>query len=164
MNAASGATGGGMSTNLYCGGVFELEPDEALIVENTIQLPPQYVGFQIGNLWGESMEYGSRLGSLNGFQAKPDGDGVIRMVIAHDDPGVPNWIDTHGHREGFLTPRWAYSEQPPTDQWPKITATKVPFAKIRDHLPADTPHVSPDERRAQIAVRQRHMQKRYRVF
>lgn len=39
VNAASGATGGGQSTNLYAGGVFELEPDEALIIENAIRLP-----------------------------------------------------------------------------------------------------------------------------
>jgi hypothetical protein len=48
VNAASGTTGGGQSTNLYAGGVFELEPDEALIIESTMQLPPQYVGFQAG--------------------------------------------------------------------------------------------------------------------
>lgn len=164
MNAAAGATGGGMSTNLYCGGVFELEPDEALIIENRIQRDPQYIGFQIGNLWGESMEYGERLGSLNGYQAEPDADGVIRLVIAHEDPGVPNWIDTSGHREGFLTPRWAYSEQPPTEEWPTITATKVPFAEIRTHLPAETRSVSSEERRAQLAVRREHVQKRFRAF
>jgi len=33
-NAASGATGGGMSTNIYAGGVYELGPDEALLVES----------------------------------------------------------------------------------------------------------------------------------
>ncbi len=164
MNAATGATGGGMSTNLYCGGVFELEPDEALIVENTITLPTQYTGFQIGNLWGESMEYGERLGSLNGFQVEPDADGVIRLVIAHEDPGVPNWIDTSGHREGFLTPRWAYSEQPPPEQWPTITATRVKLADVRAHLPAETRTVTPAERRAQLAVRRMHVQKRFRAF
>jgi hypothetical protein len=40
VNAASGATGGGQSTNLYAGGIFELEPDEALVIENRVQLPP----------------------------------------------------------------------------------------------------------------------------
>ena len=164
MNAASGATGGGMSTNLYAGGVFELEPDEALIVESTVRLPPQYFGFQLGNLWGESMEYANSLGSLNGHQAEADPDGVIRLVVAHRDPGVPNWLDTTGHREGFLTPRWAYSETPPTDQWPTITATKVAFDAIREHLPETTRRVSPEERREQIRARQCHVQRRYRVF
>ncbi len=164
VNAASGATGGGMSTNLYAGGVFELERDEALIIENTVELAPQYIGFQIGNLWGESVEYGNQIGSLNGAQSEWDADGVIRLVVAHRDPGVPNWIDTTGHREGFLTPRWAYSEKPPQDQWPTITAHRVKFDQIRQHLPPETRHVGPEERREQIRIRQEHVRRRYRCF
>ena len=164
MNAASGATGGGMGTNLYAGGVFELEEDEALVIENRVRRPAQYVGFQLGNLWGESLEYGHRTGSLNGAQMHTDADGVARLVVAHRDPGVPNWLDTAGHREGFLTPRWAYSETPPPEDWPSISATKVRFDEIRTHLPADTPAVTPGERAEQIALRARHVQKRFRVF
>ena len=164
INAAAGETGGGMSTNLYAGGVFELGPDEALIVETQISLRPQYFGFQVANLWGESIEYGDTFGSLNGSQSETDPDGVIRLVIAHRDPGVPNWLDTTGHAEGFLTPRWAYSETPPADQWPTISAKKVPFAAIREHLHPDTREVSSEERRRQIEARQAHVRKRYRVF
>ncbi len=164
INAASGATGGGMSTNLYAGGVFELAPDEALIVENHIPTRPQYVGFQLGNLWGESMEYAHRVGSLNGAQSEVDPDGVIRLVVSHRDPGVPNWLDTSGHAEGFLTPRWAYSETPPSEDWPSISATRVPFDEIRKHLPEGTRAVSAEQRREQIAIRQRHVQRRFRVF
>ena len=164
INAASGATGGGMSTNLYAGGVFELEPDEALIVENRIAKKPQYVGFQIANLWGESMEYADRIGSLNGAQTEVDPDGVIRLVIAHEDPGVPNWIDTSGHREGFLTPRWAYSEKPQPDEWPSITAKKVRFDEVREQLPETTRTVSPAERREEIRIRREHVRRRFRVF
>jgi len=164
INAASGATGGGMSTNLYAGGVFELGPDEALIVENRIPLQPQYIGFQIGNLWGESMEYANHLGSLNGHQLEVDSDGVVRLVIAHRDPGVPNWIDTTGHPEGFMSPRWAYSETPLKEQWPSIAATKVRFEEIRKFLPEGTRTVSWEERREQIRIRQEHVQKRFRSF
>ncbi len=164
INAASGATGGGMSTNLYAGGVFELESDEALIIENRIPKKPQYIGFQLGNLWGESIDYANTLGSLNGEQSHVDPDGVIRLVVAHRDPGVANWLDTTGQREGFLTPRWAYSETPPQEEWPRIRATKVPFAEIRKHLHESTPDFSPAERCEQIRIRQEHVQKRFRVF
>ena len=164
INAASGATGGGMSTNLYAGGVFELEPDEALIVEVRARVMPVYFGFQLANLWGESVDYANRLGSLNGWQCEVDPDGVTRLVIAHEDPGVANWLDTSGLREGFLTPRWAYSSPPPEDQWPEISATKLPFAMLRDHLPKGTRHVTPDDRRDSIQRRQKHVQKRYRTF
>jgi len=164
INAASGATGGGMSTNLYAGGVFELEDNEALIIENRIQLQPDYIGFQLANLWGESLDYTNRTGSLNGHQTVVDADGVIRLVVAGRDPGVPNWLDTGGHREGFMSPRWAYSETPEPDQWPSISARKVPFEAIRSHLPASTPTFTPRQRREQIAIRQRHVQRRFRSF
>jgi hypothetical protein len=164
INAASGATGGGMSTNLYAGGIFELEPDEALIIENRIKLQPHYIGCQLGNLWGESLEYADRIGSLNGHQTQVDSDGVIRLVVAHRDPGVSNWLDTGGHREGFMAPRWAYSVTPSPDQWPSITARKVPFDEIRRHLPESTPVITAEQRRNQIAIRQRHVQRRFRTF
>lgn len=164
VNAASGATGGGQSTNLYAGGVFELGPEEALVIENRIKLPPQYIGFQLGNLWGESLEYADRTGSLNGLQLTADADGVFRMVVAHRDPGVPNWLDTSGVAEGFLTARWTYSVTPDPADWPQITAFRVPFAAIRDNLPMDTGTVTPAQRRQQIACRQRHVKRRYRVF
>ncbi len=164
INVASGATGGGMSTNLYAGGVFELEPDEVLIIENRIRVQPHYVGFQLSNLWGESLDYANRIGSLNGQQMTADPDGVIRLVVAHRDPGVPNWLDTCGHREGFLAPRWAYSETPAPDQWPSISAKKVAFNELRQHLPAATGVVTPEQRRAQIALRQKHVQRRFRAF
>lgn len=164
INAASGATGGGQSTNLYAGGVFELQEDEALVIENRIRIKPQYIGFQVGNFWGESIEYANQIGSLNGHQTTVDADGVIRLVLAHRDPGVPNWVDTTGHPEGFMTVRWTYSETPVQEEWPTITARKVPLSEIRSHLPDGTASVSPEQRRAQIHVRQRHVQKRYRVF
>ena len=163
-NAASGATGGGQSTNIYSGGVYELEPDEALIVESRVKLAPQYMGFHLGNLWGESIDYAHHHSSLNGFQVERDEDGAYRYVVAHRDPGVPNWLDTSGHREGFLTPRWAYSEQPPPDQWPTISAKKVAFDAIREHLPAGTRSVSVEERAERIRVRQESVQRRFRVF
>jgi hypothetical protein len=153
-----------MSTNLYSGGVFELEPDEALVVENRVARKPQYIGFQLGNLWGESLEYAHRTGSLNLAQTETDPDGVIRWVVAHRDPGVPNWLDTSGHREGFVTARWAYSEQPPENEWPSISGKRVKLSEIRDHLPASTRTMTPEERRVQIRVRQEHVQRRFRVF
>jgi len=164
INSASGATGGGMATNLYAGGVFELGPEEALIVENRVANRPQYVGFQLGNLWGESMEYADRFGSLNGAQSELDSDGVLRLVIAHQDPGVPNWVDTAGSPEGFMTSRWAYSEQPPAAEWPVVSAKQVRFDQIRRYLPAATRTVSQQERTQQVRIRAEHVQRRFRVF
>ena len=103
-------------------------------------------------------------GHLNDAEIALEPDGSYRIVVGPQDPGVPNWIDTTGHPEGFLTPRWAYSATPPQKDWPTISARKVAFDQIRDHLPEETRHVSPEERRDQIRIRQAHVLKRYRVF
>ena len=163
-NAASRETGGGQSTNIYAGGVYELEPDEALIVESRVQVEPEYIGFVLSNLWGESHDFANRQCSLNGFQAERDPDGVLRWVIAHRDPGVPNWLDTTGHPEGFMSPRWAYTEQPPPERWPTIQARKVRFDEIRNHLPEGVRTVSLAERTERIRIRQDHVRRRYRAF
>lgn len=160
-NAASGATGGGMSTNIYAGGVYELAEDEALVIETFMPVEPMYLGMHLSNFWGESFDYANRITSLNGFQSERDPDGAIRWVIAHRDPGVPNWLDTTGHPEGFMAPRWAYFEKPPPEQWPTIRATQVRFDEIRSHLPPSTRTVSPEERIAQIRIRQHHVQRRF---
>ena len=82
-------------------------------------------------------------------------------MIAHRDPGVPNWLDTTGQREGFMAPRWAYFEKPPPEQWPTIRARKVRFDGIRAQLAPGTRTVSADERAAQIRIRQEHVQRRF---
>lgn len=163
-NAASGDTGGGMSTNIYAGGIFDLAEDEALYIEARYRGEPVYTSLHLGNLWGESPDYANHQSSLNGFQMHMGADRVQRWVVAHRDPGVPNWVDTTGLPRGYLSNRWAYSELPPQEQWPTIEARKVPFEAIRDCFPAGTPVVNPQERRQAIAVRQRHVQRRFRVF
>ena len=163
-NAASAATGGGQSTNIYAGGVYELEPDEALVIESRVRVEPEYIGFALSNLWGESHDFANHQSSLNGFQAELDADGALRWVIAHRDPEVPNWVDTTAHREGFMAARWSYSRTPPAEQWPVIEAVKVPFDEIRRHLPEGVRTLSAAERAERIRVRQLHVQRRYRVF
>ncbi len=160
-NAASLATGGGMSSNIYSGGIFELAADEALIVELHQPVEPNYIGFCLGNLWGESLDFANHQSSLNGLQAQRDPDNVIRCVIAHVDPGVHNWLDTTGHPEGYMCARWAYSVKP-KENLPRATAKKVRVEDVMRHLPATTRRVTPEERRAAIAVRQEHVQRRYR--
>ncbi|MCH2173406.1 DUF1214 domain-containing protein [Myxococcota bacterium] len=156
----SATVGAGQATNIYAGGLYELAPDEALIVEQTIPVKPLYTGFNLCNIWGESYDYANYVSSLNNVQAIADSDGIVRYVIAHEDPGVNNWIDTTGHGEGMLSQRWAYSEVP--DALPTVEMRVVPFAEVTKHLPADTSRVSPEERREQIRIRQEHSQRRFR--
>lgn len=163
-NAASSETGGGMSTNIYAGGIFDLAEDEAFYIEATFTGRPVYTSMHLGTLWGESPDYANHQSSLNLHQMHMGSDGVQRWVVAHRDPGVQNWIDTTGLPRGFLSHRWAYSEQPAQADWPTITGRKIRFDEIADAFPDDQPRVSPEERAATIRSRQRHVQQRYRVF
>jgi hypothetical protein len=156
------ATGGGQCTNVYSGGMFDLGPDEALLIEVDAPVEPSYTGFHLANLWGESLDYANHVTSLNGFQAEADSDGITRFVIAHRDPGVPNWLDTTGQTRGFLTVRWTYPEPP--DELPKVKVSTTPLSDVRQHLPAATRVMSPDERNEQIRIRQEHVQRRYRQY
>lgn len=160
-NAASLATAGGMATNVYCGGMFELAADEALVVELHQPVEPVYLGFHLGNLWGESLEFASHQSSLNGVQGHRDADNIYRYVIAHSDPGVANWVDTTGLPEGYMSVRWAYPEKP-MDNLPWATARKVRISEVLDVLPAETKRITPEQRQREIAIRQEHVQRRYR--
>lgn len=156
------ATGGGQSTNVYSGGIYELGPDESLVIDVDVPVAPAYSGFHLANLWGESHDYANRLSSLNGFQVERDADGRIRYVVAHDDPGVPNWLDTTGLPEGFMSLRWTYPQTP--DRLPTVEVRKVPASEVRKHLPAETRTVDAAERRERIRIRQEHVQRRYRQY
>ena len=163
-NAASGDTGGGMSTNIYAGGIYDLAEDEALYIEATFTGEPVYTSMHLGNLWGESPDYANHQSSLNDHQMYMGPDRVQRWVVAHRDPGIQNWIDTTGLPRGYLSHRWAYSELPDESAWPKISARKNRFDEILDAFPGDQPRVSASERADQIRIRQRHVQRRFRVF
>ena len=62
-------------------GRFELEPDEALVLEFE---PPKgvYWSISLGNPWLETIHYGRHQSSLNGHQAVVDPDGLVRFVLA----------------------------------------------------------------------------------
>ena len=71
--------------------------------------------------WGQSLDYANRLTSINQAQAHRDEDGRLRYVIAHRDPGAPNWLDTTEHPSGYITLRTTFPQPPPADvnrPWP----------------------------------------------
>ena len=158
----SAAVGAAQQTNIYSGGTYQLEQDDALIIEQRIPVKALYTAFNLCNWWGESYDYANYSSSLNNAQALPDSDGVIRYVIAHRDPGVPNWLDTTGYPDGMMSQRWVYPILP--DELPEVTCKKVKINDIRDHLPDDTASISAEQRREIIRVRQEHVQRRYRQY
>jgi len=136
-------------------GRFELDPDEALILELT---PPKgvYWSISLGNPWLETIHYGRHHSSLNGHQAVVDADGRGRFVIAARDPGVTNWLDTAGHSNGAMLLRCVRTESAP------VPASRVvKFEEVRSALPAGTAMISPDDRAKVIAARRRAVYERF---
>ena len=136
-------------------GSWKLAPDEALIIEVT---PPEglYWSYSLGNIWWETIDYGNRQSSLNGFQAVVDDDGKVRVVVAHQDPGVANWLDTAGHSEGPIILRCVRTESAPVPD-----TRVVPFDRLVEALPPGTRWVSPGEREAAIDIRRRAVSRRF---
>jgi hypothetical protein len=136
-------------------GRWELRPGEALIVEVE---PPEgiYWSFSIGNPWWETIHYGRHQSSLNAHQAVTDSDGLVRVVLCAEDPGVANWLDTAGHSNGPIILRCVRTKTAPTP-----TTRLVPFDDIQAELPSDTKMVTADERTSILAARRRAVRERF---
>lgn len=148
---------GGADNIAYGSGFWDLADHEALVV--TCERPDaDYWSFQIHTLnWFESGDFAQRQTSLNHAQTHVDGDGRIRIVVAHRDPGTPNWIDTEARPIGLLAYRWVRARTMPTP-----TAEVVPLDGLARYLPADHPAITPAGRRAALARRRRQVLARYR--
>jgi len=134
---------------------YRVAPDEALVVE--VPVPrAKYWSIDLCNFWLESLDYANHQSSLNGHQAVVDADGVFRAVVTHDDPGVPNWLDPVGHAEGSLIYRWNLAESTPI---PRIHS--ISRKALAEHLPSDTPRVTPAERARVIDGRREGVRRRF---
>jgi len=146
----------GMSGQYYGMGTFECQPDEAVIYE--FRPPPcRYWSVQLMNHYWESMDWDVRQTSINGHMATLDADGVFRAVIAHDDPGVPNWLDPAGHVAGLVCGRVLRARSAS-----EASMKRVPLVDVRRHLPAETPVVGDAERQASLRRRMLSVARRHR--
>ncbi len=147
---------GGLPGQAYGMGGFRCEPGEAVLIEFA---PPacRHWSVSLASWYWESVDYATRQSSLNGHQARLDADGVFRGVIAHADPGVPNWLDPAGHTQGTIAARFLLA-----DAAPEVSVRVLPLAELRSQLPADTPRVGPAERAAALRRRRRAVWARYR--
>ena len=111
IRATSENLGGAISgaDNLYMIGSYQLADDEALVVKVT---PPQsrYWNLTLETRWHETYDYLHRPTSRTLEDVQYNEDGSVEFVIAHSDPGHPNWLDTSGHNFGFMTFRWLDSK------------------------------------------------------
>ena len=141
----------------YWCAIYDYAPGEALLLETELPKVCKYWNVQLNDTLWNQIEFAYRQSSLNGHQAQLDTDGKFRAVIALEDPGVPNWLDSGGFRRGMLVGRWYAA-----DSHPLPTMTKVPIGEIRKHLPRSTPTVTAAERDQVLRARNIGVQLRKR--
>ncbi len=106
---------GGDPNITYYHSHWALAEDEALVIEVT---PPvcEHWNFQLNNYWMESLDYRHFTIHTNKHLARYEDDGSVRLIVAHEDPGHPNWIETAGHTFGTMCFRWVRAEEHPQPQ------------------------------------------------
>jgi hypothetical protein len=142
--------GGGLQDQWYQEGCFELEDDEALLIE--VHGLEVCGGFSLSltDAFFSTLDWANAQSSLNNRQAVLDADGVLRFVVGSWDPGVQNWLDTIGHQFGVLQFRWSGGIEAPS-----IVVEKVSVALIGgEGLPGSMARVTTVERTAAIRERQ----------
>jgi hypothetical protein len=103
---------GGDPKIAYYHSYWKLEPDEALLIEAVVP-PCEHWNFQLNNHWMESLDYRYFRIHINKHTAVYEPDGSVRIIVAHRDPGHPNWIRTVGHSRGTMCFRWVKADEHP---------------------------------------------------
>jgi hypothetical protein len=139
----------------YYDGVFDLEGDEALIIETPIPATCAYRSLILTNELYETIDWYNNHSSLNGAQAAADPDGKLRIVVSARDPGARNWLDTAGHPTGIIQGRWTGCDSQPI---PEVRKVKV--VDVMNVLPRGVATVTPEQRQEIVRERRRQLQER----
>jgi hypothetical protein len=103
---------GGDPNIRYYHSYWRLPHGKALVIRTPVPECEHY-NFQLNNYWLESLDYRYHRITLNKATAELEPDGTLLIVVAHEDPGHPNWIETARHTEGTMTLRWISAQQHP---------------------------------------------------
>ncbi len=117
---------GGLADVAYYHSYWRLADDQALVIDANVPRCDHW-NFQLDNHWMESLDYRYFHIHTNSARAVARADGAVRVVVAHRDPGVPNWIETAGHSFGTMCWRWWRPEGDP--EAPRCRV--VPVAEVR---------------------------------
>jgi len=110
----------------YSMAMYMIGPDEALVIRG--RWPEcRCANVSLWNRHMQTFDYSHRNVSLNRKQTRLENDGSFRMVIAHEDPGTPNWLDTEGR--GFGMVFWRFMLPEGDIETPR--AEVVPMATVK---------------------------------
>ncbi|MGP4053894.1 DUF1214 domain-containing protein [Mycobacterium sp. 4D054] len=143
---------GRAAANMY----WELGADDALIIE--FDAHEGLWNLTNMGVFFTSMDYLYRPVSYTPSRAAVDGDGRFRIVMAHDDPGVHNWLDTQGFERGNLTYRHMLAGAPAV-----LETRLVGRSELAGALPADTARTTPSQRARQLHERFDGIRRRHRL-
>jgi hypothetical protein len=135
---------------------WQLRPDEALIIEFDAH-DGLWMLTNMGTFFN-SMDYLYRPVSFTPSRTRVDGDGKIRLILSHDDPGLHNWMDTQGFERGNVTYRILLS-----DARVPLRTQLIKRAELASVLPMDSARVSPEQRAVQLRERFDGIRHRYRL-
>jgi hypothetical protein len=95
--------------NVYSMAPFVLAPNQALLIRG--RFPDcRFSNVVLFNRFLQTLNYEERSISLNRAQTVLQEDGSFEMVVAHKDPGRPNWLDTEGRPYGIIFWRFQLPE------------------------------------------------------
>lgn len=96
----------------YQRGAWDLQPGQALLIEGKV-VEARHLSVLLYSRFLNSLDYRNRQVSLTRPRTHVEPDGRFRIVIAGENPGVPNWLDTEGRPFGLFVIRWLQPETVP---------------------------------------------------
>jgi hypothetical protein len=112
---------GGDPSITYYHSYWRLPPGQALVIETVVSDCDMW-NFQVNNFWMESLDYRYHRIHINQDTAELNPDGSVTIVVASDDPGLPNWLTTTGHRCGTMCFRWIRPHQTPPQPHARVAS------------------------------------------
>jgi len=96
---------GGDADIIYYHSHWKLDKDEALVIKVKPPVCDTW-NFQLNNYWMESLDYRYFNICVNMGSAQIEEDGTVKIIVAHENPQRPNWLNTSAHNEGTMCWRW----------------------------------------------------------
>ena len=105
-----------------------------------------------------SFDYCYRSVSFTPARTQVDADGLIRLVLCSQDPGLHNWLDSQGFEQGNLTYRNLLCNHNT-----ELNTHLVKFSELDQHLPRNSHRVTAEQRKQELYQRFCAISKRRRI-